>query len=154
MICQNCGVEAPTKYVEFYHNIGALVMRFWGCIKGNLCKSCIHRHFWKFTAINLFLGWWGVISFIVTPFFILNNTFRYLTCLFMPGVPLGATAPELTEAVVEKLGPHTDALVEQLNRGTPLPQVAEDIAMRAMVTPGQVVLYVQALVAASQQAGE
>ena len=27
MICQSCGVEAPTKYVAFYQNIGMLVMR-------------------------------------------------------------------------------------------------------------------------------
>jgi hypothetical protein len=27
-ICQACGCVAPTKYVEFYQNIGALVMRY------------------------------------------------------------------------------------------------------------------------------
>jgi hypothetical protein len=28
MFCQSCGVEAHTKYVAFYQNIGALFMRF------------------------------------------------------------------------------------------------------------------------------
>ena len=87
MICQHCGVEAPTKYVEFYQNIGALVLRFHKSISGELCKSCIHRTFWSYTGVNMFLGWWGTISFLVTPFFLLNNTFRYLTCLTLPPVP-------------------------------------------------------------------
>lgn len=98
MICQVCGVEAPTKYVAFYKNIGALVMRWSEEISGHLCKSCIHAYFWKFTTTNLFLGWWGTISFIVTPFFILNNVGRYVFCIFMAPVPQGATAPELTES--------------------------------------------------------
>jgi hypothetical protein len=43
--CQSCGVEAPTKYVEFYQNIGALFMRFSKSIKGILCKNCINHCF-------------------------------------------------------------------------------------------------------------
>ncbi len=89
MICQSCGVEAPTKHVAFYQNIGALVMRFSGSIDGNLCKSCVHEHFWKMTATNVLLGWWGVISFVVTPFFILNNVLRYALCLPMPACRTG-----------------------------------------------------------------
>src|SRR4029077_21272196 len=73
MTCQSCGVEAPTRYVEFHQNIGALVMRFSKSIKGNLCKRCIHRYFWQFTGINLVLGWWGLISFVMNIVFIGNN---------------------------------------------------------------------------------
>ena len=76
MFCQSCGAEAPTKHVAFYQNIGALVMRFTSTIKGDLCKSCIHRHFWKFTLVNVTLGWWGLHSLIITPFFLLNADFR------------------------------------------------------------------------------
>jgi hypothetical protein len=72
-VCQICGVEAPTKYVEFSQNIGALFMRFSTSIKGNLCKYCINHYFWSFTGTTLVYGWWGVISFFVTPFFLLNN---------------------------------------------------------------------------------
>ncbi len=86
-ICQSCWTQAPTKYVEFYQNIGVIIMRFHKSIKGNLCKSCINKYFWEFTAINALLGWWGVISFIVTPFFILNNVIRYLGSLGMESNP-------------------------------------------------------------------
>ncbi len=91
MFCQSCGAEAPTKHVAFYQNIGALVMRFTRAVEGNLCKSCIHRHFWKFTLVNVTLGWWGLHSLIITPFFLLNNLFRYLSCLGMPSAA-GAAA--------------------------------------------------------------
>lgn len=80
-VCQLCGSYAKTKYVEFYQNIGALLLRFHKSIKGRLCKKCITKTFWNYTLTNLFLGWWGVISFLITPFYIVNNIFRYLTSL-------------------------------------------------------------------------
>ena len=82
--CHSCGGYGPIKYVEFYQNIGVLVMRWDKSIKGELCKNCIIKIFWQFTLVDLFLGWWGVISFIVTPFYILNNLIRYLMSLSLP----------------------------------------------------------------------
>lgn len=76
----------PTKYVEFYQNIGILVMRFWRSIAGNLCKECIHKHFWSMTGVTLLFGWWGVISFIITPFILLNNIVRYTGALGLPPI--------------------------------------------------------------------
>jgi hypothetical protein len=81
--CQACGLEAPTKYVAFYQNIGALILRFGKSLEGNLCKNCIHKYFWEYTLFTATLGWWGIITFILTPFFLLNNTIRYLGCLGM-----------------------------------------------------------------------
>lgn len=150
MICQSCGIEAPTKYIAFYQNIGALFVRFHKSMEGELCKSCIHRHFWSFTGVNLLLGWWGTISLLVTPFFILNNVFRYMSCLAMPSVPPDATQPQLTDESIEKLRPYTDELVNRLNRGDEFKEVAQDIAAMAGVTPGQVVCYVRELIAAQQ----
>lgn len=151
MICQNCGIEAPTKYVAFYQNIGALVVRFSKSIEGELCKSCIHRYFWSFTGINCTLGWWGYISLVVTPFFILNNVFRYATCLTMPPVPQDATEPQLTDEAIDKIQPYAGELIGRLNEGGKLKEVAEDIAHLANVTPGQVVRYLQAVIAAQER---
>jgi len=153
MICQACGVEAPTKHVAFYQNVGALVMRFWKSAEGHMCKSCVHSIFWQFTLTTLVLGWWGVISFIVTPCFLLNNIVRYVFCLGMEPVPPGAVSPELTEQVVERLQPLTDKLIDQLNAREDFERVVENIAFESGVTKGQVALYVRALIAASE-AGE
>jgi hypothetical protein len=77
-LCEACLRAAPTKQIELYQNIGALVMRFHKTLKGNLCRQCIDKYFWEYTLYTLFLGWWGVISFIVTPIFLVNNVVRYL----------------------------------------------------------------------------
>lgn len=146
MICHACGVEAPTKYVAFYQNIGALVVRFSKSVEGHLCKGCVHKHFWSLTSTTFVLGWWGTISFIVTPFFLLNNMVRYAGCLAMPAVPPGAQPPVLTDDVIERIGPHAEALFDRLGGGEPLKQVAADVADLSDTTPGQVILFAQAVI--------
>jgi hypothetical protein len=96
MACRACGIEAPTRYVVFYENIGMLVMRTHRSVEGHLCKPCIHGFFWEFTAITFFLGWWGVISFFVTPFFLLNNVGYYVCCLGLKRLSNGWHMPQLT----------------------------------------------------------
>ncbi|HIA20671.1 MAG TPA: hypothetical protein EYN70_14860, partial [Planctomycetaceae bacterium] len=105
MLCQRCQVSAPTRDVTFYQNVGLLVMRFSSCVDGQLCKSCLHKTFWTMTMVNLVFGWWGIISLIVTPFFILNNIWRYVANLGMEPVPLDATYLELTDEVIERINP-------------------------------------------------
>lgn len=150
MICQSCGVEAPTRKVSFYQNIGMLVMRTFKSASGNMCKSCIHKTFWSMEMTNLFLGWWGMISCVVNICIIPWNLIQYLMSLTLEAVPSGAQAPQLTDDVVDRLGPHTDNLIQQLNSGETFERVAENIAMLAGVTKGQVALYTQALMHASQ----
>jgi len=77
-ICEVCLKKARVKYVEFYENRGALFMRYHREIKGKLCKNCINKYFWKFTLTTIAIGWLGTISFIITPFYILNNIGRYV----------------------------------------------------------------------------
>src|SRR5579871_2980684 len=114
MYCQGCGVEAPTRRVAFYQNIGDLVVRYSRSIKGNLWKSCIHKHFWKMTSVNMTLGWWGTISLIMTPCFLINNLGHYMFALFMPS-SRGAQRPQLTQDAVERIGPFTNELIRRLN---------------------------------------
>jgi hypothetical protein len=86
--CESCGIPAETKYVEFYENVGLLVMRQHRSVKGNLCKACIDLYFWNLTGKTMLLGWWGVISFIVTPFILLNNLLRFIFTLGLQEPPL------------------------------------------------------------------
>ena len=82
--CQVChNVSAELRQIEFHENIGMLVGRRYKSIKGMLCNKCIDDYFWKFTLTTLFLGWWGTISFFVTPFILIGNVFRYLFALNM-----------------------------------------------------------------------
>lgn len=150
MICQTCGIEAPTRYVSFQQNIGALIMRFAKTIEGNLCKRCLHKHFWECSLTTFFLGWWGTISLLLTPIFLLNNLFYYITRLGMEPVPPDAAAPELTDDAVLKIKPHAERLFDRLNANEPLADVAADISSRSGATPGQVILFVRAVIEAQQ----
>ncbi len=151
MICQSCGIEAPTKQVTFYQNIGALVVRFSQSVDGLLCKNCIHKNFWKMTLTTLVLGWWGIISLIVPPIFLLNNIFRYLFSLSMPPVPEQAVVPELTDDDRRKISPHVESLFHRLNEETAdLTEIANEFATRIGVTPGQIVLAIREIALSSQ----
>ena len=83
MSCEACGARTHTKYVEFYQNIGMLVLRTSKNVKGELCKPCINRYFWEFTLITAVVGWWGMISMVLTPIFLANNIFRFCTTIGM-----------------------------------------------------------------------
>ncbi|HXJ71659.1 MAG TPA: hypothetical protein VNM37_02360 [Candidatus Dormibacteraeota bacterium] len=150
MICNACGVEAPTKHVEFHQNIGALIMRFHHTAEGDMCKSCVHKFFWRMTLVNLFLGWWGVISFFVTPVFIMMNVVRYVPCLGMLPVPALAERPELTDQIIAKLQPHTEQIIARMRANEDLKTIATDTAYVSGVTPGQVLLYIHALLKVAQ----
>jgi hypothetical protein len=89
--CQSCGLPNETKYIEFYENVGLLLMRQHRSVKGNLCKPCIDYYFWNFTGKTMLLGWWGIISFIVTPFILLNNLLRFIFSRGMKKPPLQIT---------------------------------------------------------------
>ena len=51
--------------------------------RGQLCKACIDRQFWQKTMMTALLGWWGLISFLITPFVLLHNVIRYLCTVGM-----------------------------------------------------------------------
>jgi hypothetical protein len=89
--CQSCRLPVETKYVEFYENVGMIIMRQHRSVKGNLCKSCIDYYFWNLTGKTMLLGWWGIISLIVTPFILLNNFSRFIFTVGMKKPPLSIT---------------------------------------------------------------
>jgi hypothetical protein len=91
--CQTCGAAGPTARVEYHQNIGALVMRFHRSLKAEVCPKCASKHFWEMTLITLFAGWWGVISFFMTPFILLMNVIQYLG--YRPQAALGVAPPPL-----------------------------------------------------------
>jgi hypothetical protein len=151
IICQLCGLEAPSRHVEFNQNIGALIVRFPRKLKGKLCKSCLHKKYWSMTGTTLAIGWVGTISLIMAPFMIIGNTIHYLKALGMPPVPQGASVPTLDQAAIARLQPFAGELIQRLNAREDLVAVAKELSPRAQVTAGQVVKYAVALANQAKQ---
>jgi hypothetical protein len=152
MICQSCGVEAPTQKVLFVQHIGAVVMFFHRRIGGLFCRNCVNKYFTQYFFVTLTLGWWGLISVFATPVVLLIDIFNYFRAWSLPPVPTGATVPVLTDEAIQRINPLSGDLIRRLNANEKLEQVAADIGARARVTPGQVVRYVQALAAQAKAA--
>lgn len=150
MRCHVCGCRAPTKYVEFYQNIGAFVMRFSESVKGELCKRCINHHFWKCTLITAAVGWFGLISFCLTPFFIINNIVRFCGTIGMkvPDEDATSSKPDphptlsLTPAIVNAITPYNDELRLRLNSGEDKDRICLHVGPRAGVSAIQVEQYI------------
>lgn len=81
--CESCGAQAETRYVDFHQHIGLVVLMLHSSVKGELCRECVGQNFWTTTGITLVAGWWGCVSFFITPFVLLNNVVRYLSCMGM-----------------------------------------------------------------------
>jgi hypothetical protein len=79
--CQLCGNMRQTTVVTFHRNIGMLIARQTRSLKGNLCKTCVKKNYWDFTAKNLLFGPWGMISLIVTPIYLVTNTVSYVSAM-------------------------------------------------------------------------
>jgi hypothetical protein len=90
MACQRCRADAPTKHVRFYQNIGMLVMRTTKKTDGELCRPCIGQVFKEYTLTTFFLGWWGYISLVMTPFILINNLYFYFSSLKLATTHVGA----------------------------------------------------------------
>jgi hypothetical protein len=81
MSCDRCRESRPTAYVELRYNVGALVMRQEYATRGELCRGCLHRVFADYTLRNVTLGWWGIISFFMTWYFLAANLADYTRAL-------------------------------------------------------------------------
>lgn len=93
LFCDVCKQPAQTKNVSFYQNIGMIVVRKHKSVKGFLCKNCIDYFFWEFTGKTIILGWWGTISFIITPFILLNNLITHISSIGIKRPLVRSTPP-------------------------------------------------------------
>jgi hypothetical protein len=76
-MCDICHSGTPSTQVQLRHNVGMLFMRQTHETEGRLCSDCLGKAFRKHQLCNLFLGWWGMISFAMTCIFLVENTRTY-----------------------------------------------------------------------------
>ena len=151
MECQSCGERRPTRHVVFYQNIGMVIMRSSKTVDGELCKDCIHQVFWKFTLVTLVFGWWGMISLIVTPLFLINNIARFVGTIGMKPHEIAPRAPdpsaELTPHSRARLTSFVAEIQARIAAGESKEEVCGSVARRAGVSALQAELMADELAA-------
>ena len=80
--CQLCKNMRQLQFVMYFRNVGMLCARRTITAKGDLCRPCIHRLYCEFAGKNVLLGPWGMISLVVTPLYLIQNTWTYSRALY------------------------------------------------------------------------
>ncbi len=70
--CRFCGYK-PVTDVEFKAQTGKLIWRNLYTVKAPLCRDCALAMGRSMTNRTLWLGWWGAISALTTPFYVGKN---------------------------------------------------------------------------------
>ncbi len=105
--CQSCGEMRMTKFVAFYRNVGMLFRRQTYTIMGNLCTTCVHKQFWKFEALDVVLGPWGMMSVVIAPIYFIQNIFSYTVALYKlsgaenPDFPISASKSAMPKILMQ-----------------------------------------------------
>lgn len=81
--CQCCNRPGPTIHVTLNRHIGAILLMFHRSRGGAFCKDCIGKTFWEYTLVTALLGWWGMMSFLITPVVSTNNVIAYARSFFI-----------------------------------------------------------------------
>jgi len=118
--------------------IGAVVVWFVRTKKGRMCPHCISSTFWTYTLATLALGWWGIVSFFLTPFIVVMNVISYRCASLSPAYPEDPVPTVLSSAQVRNLEPYRDEIFQRLLKGELMEQVAADIGNRVGATPAEV----------------
>jgi hypothetical protein len=64
--CDRCGSRGSVVHVHFLKNTGMLILRQTSTLKADLCRGCGLREGALMTLHTAVLGWWGMISFVIT----------------------------------------------------------------------------------------
>jgi hypothetical protein len=70
-----CG-STPAAQVTFRQHTGMVLLMRFGSFQGPFCRDCGLYIYRKATAHTLLAGWWGWMSFFITPVIIVVNWFR------------------------------------------------------------------------------
>lgn len=76
--CSRCGGPGPTRPVHLHRHIGLVVLFFHTRIRGELCRACLDVAFRDAFLVTLVAGWWGIVSFFATAFFLPFDLAQYL----------------------------------------------------------------------------
>jgi hypothetical protein len=73
--CRQCG-SVPAAQVTFRGHRGLILLMQFLSAQGPFCRDCGIATFRTMTSRTLVQGWWGWLSFVITPFVLLINLVR------------------------------------------------------------------------------
>jgi len=79
--CMQCGRSAPTWALTYRQNIGIIAMHIRRTTPMQVCRSCVHKEYWKRFAILVTVGWTSYYSIVIGPVFLVMNTVTYVKSL-------------------------------------------------------------------------
>jgi hypothetical protein len=135
--CQQCYRSRPAQFVELHHNVGMLFMRQTYSTRARLCDACLHQAYFHHLWRNLLLGWWGTISFFATAYYLIANTFVYVTTLRkLKHAPASEAAPSASTDATNVSAADAQALLEpfahnvrlRLGAGDSVDDIGRDLA--------------------------
>jgi hypothetical protein len=148
--CEACHRVGPLRHATFMQNIGAIVLRFPRTVSGQLCKFCIDKYFFRFTAVTMMLGWWGVISFFYSLFAVPSNLVNWFGSFGMqaPQEDVGSLRDRRTRGSIGiAVGALTGALaLLTLGLGALLATTGEDAGVVLLVIMGATMGFVASVI--------
>lgn len=136
--CEFCGTRAPVTAVVFRQNTGMLVFRQTRTWEGHACRDCGKAIFRRATLHTALLGWWGTISFFLTPVLLVLNVVHLTKVLRLP------TAEDGRRTELEGHEAYARNLLATKDRGT----VAEVLQRESGASRSEVEAFLDQLVAA------
>jgi hypothetical protein len=97
-----------------------LVMRQARTWEGHFCRTCSKSFFWKASIHTFFLGWWGTISLVLTPIFLIGNIANVVRTLSMP------KAEALNRSALAAKREYAVAMLATKSRATVIDVLAKD----------------------------
>jgi hypothetical protein len=119
---------------------------------GDLCRPCLKRAFWRHTASNLAVGWWGTISFFMTWYFLFANIGEYTRALRELGADAPVPQPPKRviaegEMAFERLSPFAHNVRLRRRAGEAVDEIACDLAATHDVTVSDASAFVRKVTA-------
>src|SRR4051812_45375916 len=97
--CMTCGAVAPTYALTYRKNIGLIAAHWRWTTPMQVCRSCVHKEYWKRFAILITVGWTSYYSIVIGPVLLIMNTATYIKNLTgkptatLDALPAAAPAP-------------------------------------------------------------
>jgi hypothetical protein len=126
-------------------HIGLIVAFQSADLRGYFCKDCFMKSFWRYTLVTFFFGWWGLVSFFLTPIVLVNNLILLCRSFGLHPKRPDAVRPKLFQSQINLLEKIRDRLRQRLAAGENEEALSLELSRDSGVTPAQAFMLVSSV---------